>query len=98
MSVGSIPTFFDDGSMYMRLRCFRCKVSNKICINVLLEKKTPPVCGKCKKNLIEQEDVDEIVASIHPDELKPGPLPEVVAPDPTAVEIPVEDEEDDWII
>ena len=106
MSVGSVPTFFSDGSMFMRLKCMRCKVKNNICINVLLEKKIPPICGKCKKNLIEQEDVDEICASIHPDELKPDPVPT----DPFGLSDPgggydtddlvnVDDEEEnDWVI
>ncbi len=104
MSVG-VPTFFNDGSMFMRLKCMRCKARNNICINVLLEKKVPPICGKCKKNLIEQEDVDEICASIHPDELKPDPMP--TSPfgqfagggqDSDDLVDVNNEEEDDWII
>ncbi len=95
----------------MHMACIRCKVKNKVSVNALLAKKTPPLCGKCKKNLIEQEDVDEIIANIHPDELKPDPINVVLGPDTSGAgpdgpspdeydleEVIDEEAEDDWVI
>jgi len=108
MSLGQ--TFFQGGDVFMHMTCIRCKVKNKVSVNALLAKKTPPLCGKCKKNLIEQEDVDEIVANIHPDELKPDPVNVVLGPDspgvgPAGCSDPedydieeVIDDEEDWVI
>lgn len=101
MSVGSMAPFFDDGKMYMYFKCMKCKVKNKVCVNLLLEKKASPKCGKCKRVLIDQLDVDEITASIHPDELIPQIPAQPEAP-PGAwdgVDPYEEDEEgDDWVI
>ena len=96
MSIGGMQAFFDEGLMYMHLKCIRCKITNKVCVNTLLAKKSPPLCGKCKKNLIEQEDVNEIADSINVSELTPQVDPVWKGVEPYEG---VDDEEgDDWIV
>ena len=97
MSVGGMRAFFDEGLMYMHLRCIRCKIKNKVCVNTLLAKKSPPKCGKCKKNLIEQEDVNEIADSINISELAPQADPVWKGVEPYEG-VEDDDEHGDWVI